>query len=52
MKNDLGLLVEWLRDCAARLARENRADLTPVLGQLRVINRTAREILARKAART
>lgn len=45
-------LVAWLRDCAARLARENSRDLTPVSGQLRIINRTAREILARKAART
>jgi hypothetical protein len=44
-------LVAWLRDCAARLARENSRDLTPVSGQLRIINRTAREILARKAAR-
>jgi hypothetical protein len=52
MKNDLGLLVEWLRDCAAKLALENRADLRPVHGQLRIINALARQILALKAART
>jgi len=52
MKNDLGLLVEWLRDCAARIARENSRDLRPVRGQLRIINALARELLALKAART
>jgi hypothetical protein len=40
------LLVAWLRDCAARIARENRADLRPVYGQLRIINKLAREVLA------
>ena len=49
---DLDSIVGWLRAVAQRLARENRADLGRVSGQLRIINRTAREILARKAART
>ena len=52
MKTDPSLLVEWLRAMAQRLARENSRDLTPVSGQLRIINRTAREILALKAVRT
>jgi hypothetical protein len=52
MKNDLGLLVEWLRDCVARIARENRVDLRPVHGQLRIIKAIARQNLALKAART
>jgi hypothetical protein len=52
MKNDLGLLVEWLRDCAARLAQENSRDLRPVQGQLKIINAIARKVLAVKAART
>jgi hypothetical protein len=45
-------VVSWLRDCAARIARENSRDLRPVHYQLRIINSLAREILALKAART
>ena len=45
-KTDLESLVAWLRDCAARTARENRLDLRPVLSQLRIINALARNALA------
>jgi hypothetical protein len=47
---DLESLVAWLRDCAARTARENRLDLRPVHGQLRIINALAREILVRRGS--
>jgi hypothetical protein len=44
-RTELKSLVAWLRDCAARTARGNRADLGPVHNQLRIINALAREIL-------
>jgi hypothetical protein len=42
---ELESLVAWLRDCAARTARENRARLGLVHTQLRIINALARQIL-------
>jgi hypothetical protein len=48
---DLESLVTWLRDCAARTARENGADLRPVYDQLRIVNALAWEILALRASR-
>lgn len=42
---DLESLVAWLRDCAARTARENRLDLRAVRSQLRIINVLARNAL-------
>jgi hypothetical protein len=50
MKNDLGSLMEWLRDCAQRITQENPRDLSPVRSQLRIISALARELLALKAA--
>jgi len=49
---DLESIIAWLRDCAARTARENGADLRSVYPQLKIINTLAREILALKAVWT